>query len=75
MKRLPRMIGLGLMCCLPITASCSTKLDRNAPIGGATVQCQADCVQVSKGFVKEHAELFDELIRTKAALKMCQEKH
>lgn len=42
-------------------------------IGEATLQCQKACVSVSKGFVKEHAELFDELIRTRAALKMCHE--
>lgn len=70
-----KMTGLGAILCSLTIANCASKLDPNAPIGGATVQCQADCVQVSKGFVKEHAELFDELIRTKAALKMCQEKH
>lgn len=42
-------------------------------IGEASVVCTQDCVPVTKGFVKEHAALFNELIRTKAALKMCQE--
>jgi hypothetical protein len=31
-------------------------------------------VSVSKAFLKEHADLFDEAIRLKAALKVCQEK-
>lgn len=55
--------------------SCASKPDPNLVIGEATVQCKANCVSVSRGFVKEHADLFDELVRTKAALKMCQEKH
>jgi hypothetical protein len=29
---------------------------------------------VSKAFVKEHAELFDEDIKLRAALKLCNEK-
>jgi hypothetical protein len=54
--------------------SCANKLDPNLVIGESTVECKVDCVSVSKGFIKEHATLFDELIRTKASLKMCQEK-
>ena len=69
-----KLIGLGVICCGLSIVSCSTKLDPNLVIGEASVQCTTDCVAVTKGFVKEHATLFDELIRTKAALKMCQEK-
>ena len=46
----------------------------SVPASDATTQCKADCVSVSKAFIKEHANLFYELIRTKAALKLCQEK-
>ena len=74
MKPSIKMIGFAAICCLLSTVSCSTKLDPNLVIGEASVQCSSDCVSVTKGFVKEHANLFDELIRTKAALKMCQEK-
>lgn len=62
------------MLCLGSIVSCSSKLGLNVPASDATVQCKTDCVSVSKAFVKEHANLFDELIRTKAALKTCQEK-
>jgi hypothetical protein len=31
-------------------------------------------VSVSKAFLKEHADLFDEAIRLQAALKICLEK-
>jgi hypothetical protein len=41
-------------------------------IGDATVQCTTDCVQVSKGFLKEHAELFNEAIRLRAELAQCR---
>lgn len=67
-------IGLGLILCLLSTANCANKLDPNAPIGAETTQCAEDCVMVSKAFVKEHAVLFDENIRFRAALKFCQEK-
>ena len=40
----------------------------------ATVQCQTNCVSVSKEFVKEHGRLFARVIRLKAALKLCQER-
>jgi hypothetical protein len=47
----------------------------NVPADAATTQCQTDCVQVSKAFVKKAANIYDELIRMKAALKICQERH
>jgi hypothetical protein len=41
------------------------------------VQCDAkvrtDCYSVTPAFVVEHATIFDELIRTKAKLKFCQQ--
>ena len=75
MSAFTKMTGFGAICCLLSIASCSTKLDPNLVIGDASVNCERGCVTVTKGFIKEHANLFDELIRTKAALKMCQEKH
>ena len=59
------LLTLLLLSCV----SCQGKLDRRIPLDAATVQCQTDCVSVSKAFLKEHADLFDELIRTKAALE------
>jgi hypothetical protein len=44
------------------------------PADAATVQCRQECVSVSRAFVKEHANLFDEVIRLRAALKLCQER-
>jgi hypothetical protein len=41
---------------------------------GATMQCQTDCVSVSKGYAIEHGQLFDEVIRLRAALEVCREK-
>ena len=61
------------MLCLLSIVSCSGKLDPNLVIGESSLMCDLDCVVVTKGFIKEHANLFDELIRTKASLKMCQE--
>ena len=78
MSAYTKMTGLGLTFCLLSIVSCSTKLDPNLVIGESSVMCvpsqTTKCVYVSKGFLKEHAKLFDELIRTKSALKMCQEK-
>lgn len=54
--------------------SCSTKPAPNVPASDASVQCTVDCVSVTKAFVKEHANLFDELIRTKAALEEARKK-
>ena len=71
--RLRMVIGLGWMCCLLNIASCSTKPE-TVLIGESTTQCETDCVAVSKGFILEHAKLFDALKRTKEALKVCTEK-
>ena len=42
----------------------------------ASVKCdpavRKDCWSVTPAYVKEHAVLFDQLIRTKAALTNCQ---
>ena len=38
----------------------------------ASVNCQHECVAVTKQFVLEHAVLFEQTIRLKAALKACQ---
>lgn len=73
MRRSHKMLGLLLISCSLSIASCASKPDHNAPIGPATLQCSSDCVPVSKAFVKEHADLFDELIRTRAALARCHE--
>ena len=59
-------------------ASCGhfgSKPARSVPANDSTVQCHADCVAVSKAFIKEHADLYDEVIRLRAALKLQQEKH
>lgn len=53
--------------------SCSPTIDKHAPASPASVVCQTNCVSVTPAFVKEHADLFDEVIRLRAALKVCQE--
>lgn len=58
---------------LSIETSCS-KPALNVPASDATTRCTVNCVSVSKAFIKEHANLFDELIRTKAALEDCRKK-
>ena len=70
LQKMTRFVG---MLCLLSIVSCSAKLDPNLVIGESSLMCDLDCVVVTKGFIKEHANLFDELIRTKASLKMCQE--
>jgi hypothetical protein len=74
MTRLPKMIGLLAMLSLGSIVSCTSKPDLSVPSSDATVQCEADCVSVSKAFVKEHSNLFNEVIRLRAALEMCREK-
>ena len=63
------------MGCLMSTASCTNKLAPN-PVtpSDATVQCTVDCWSVSKAFVKEHANLFNEVIKLRAALEECRKK-
>lgn len=63
----------GLILLLSVT-SCQSKPAQSIPASDATVQCQKDCIAVSKAFVKEHANLFNEVIRTKAALEDCRKK-
>lgn len=70
-----KVIGLGAIFCLLTIVSCDSKLVPNVPLGEMTLQCTKDCVSVSKAFIKEHAELFDEDIKLRAALKMCREEN
>ena len=59
-------------------ASCghfASKPAPSVPANEATVQCRTDCVPVSKAFIKEHADLYDEVIRLRAAMKLQLEKH
>ena len=73
--RLRKMIGLLLIGCLPLIGSSCTRPDLNGvPASDATVQCKTDCWSVSKAFVKEHAVLFNEVVKLRAALEACREK-
>ena len=74
MRVFEKMIGVAVICCSLSIASCVSRPDPNLSIGASTVACTVDCVPVSKAFVKEHAELFDEVIRLRAALKLAHEK-
>ena len=74
MMRLAKMTGLGAMLFLASCGLFGSKPDPSVPANAATVQCQTDCVPVSKAFIKEHADLYDEVIRLRAALKLQQEK-
>jgi hypothetical protein len=53
--------------------SCASKVPK-VPASNAEAGCKVDCVPVTKAFLKEHAELYDQLIRVKTNLKNCQEK-
>jgi hypothetical protein len=44
------------------------------PASAASVACTMDCVLVTRALVKEHAELFDEVIRLHAALAICEKR-
>lgn len=57
------------MPCLLSIASCARPIVSSAP---AARHCVADCVTVTKGILKEHAELFDETIRLRDALAICE---
>ena len=74
MKRSLKMIGLLAILSFNGCGILSSKPVPSVPASDATVQCQKDCVSVSKAFIKEHGNLFDEAIRLRASLKMCQEK-
>lgn len=67
------MIGLLLTLSWISIASCGSKVSP-VPRSAATVQCGTDCVPVSKAFLKEHADLYDEVIRLRAAVKFQREK-
>lgn len=59
------------MLCLLSTASCARPIVSSSP---GTVQCLNDCVTVTKGILKEHAQLFDETIRLRDALSICEKR-
>ena len=68
MRLLPTTWSLMMLCWLSFV-SCSHEPDRKITPSPATAQCTTDCTSVSNAFLKEHADLLDELIRTKAALE------
>ena len=70
--RLRKTISLWLMLSLVTIVSCTTKPVPSVPASDATVQCEKDCWSVSKAFVKEHANLFNEVIKLRAALEECR---
>ena len=71
----PSRIAIGLLSMLLWwSIGACDKRPASVLIGDATAQCTVDCVSVSKGFLKEHANLFDEVIRLRADKKLCQEK-
>ncbi len=67
------MTGLLLMLLWVSIGACVNK-HKPVLIGEATVQCKVDCVSVSKGYLREHAQLFDEVIRLRADLDLCKKK-
>lgn len=78
MRRFLLTTILLLMCSLVSIGGCFNKPVPKAAYSDASVACdqavRKDCWSVTPAYVKEHANLFDELIRTKAALKVCTEK-
>jgi len=79
MPRSGRMMTLLLMCSLVSIAGCFSKPVPKAASSDASVSCdptvRKDCWSVTPAFVKEHAQLYDELTRTKAALKFCNQSN
>jgi len=66
-----------IVCSLSI-AGCAKKAPPNAIDYSRSVQCrptlERPCASVTPGFIDEHAALFDEVIRLRAALTACQKK-
>ena len=60
------------MLCLFSTVSCHKAPAPSTLEVSASANCNQDCVAVTKQFVLEHALLFDQNIKLKAALKACQ---
>ena len=56
------------------TVSCAGNKVPEVPASASSVRCMQDCVSVTKAFVKEHADLFDEAIRLRAALAICEKR-
>lgn len=70
---------LHLCCVIALTlVGCQSNKVPRAAFSDASVKCdpatRKDCWSVTSAYVKEHANLLDRLIRTKAALAICQEK-
>ena len=66
-----KAIGLLLICSFSSFVSCATPPAKTVEVA-ASVNCKQDCIAVTKQFVLEHAILFEQVIRLKAALKSCQ---
>jgi len=77
MRRFSVVTILLWTCSLLSIGGCFSKPVPKAAFSDASVSCdqkvRKDCWSVTPAYVKEHANLFDELIRTKAALKMCRQ--
>ena len=73
------MMKLLLLCSLLSTGISCAKPVPKAAFDDASVDCdqakRKDCWSVTPAYIKEHAVLYDKLIRTTSALKQCQEKH
>ena len=70
-------ISLLLIFSISSIVSCRTPSAPNPVEVDASVNCRrpADkCIAVSRAFVDEHARLFDQVIRLKAALKICEKR-
>ena len=68
-------ISLLLIVSFSSIASCRSLPPPNTVEVEASVNCKgpADkCIAVTRSFVDEHARLFDQVVRLKAALKICQ---
>ena len=67
------------MCCSLNISGCFNKPVPRAAFSDASVSCdptvRKDCWSVTPAYIKEHAVLYDELIRTKAALKFCNQSN
>ena len=70
------VITLLLICCFSSFVSCRTTPAPNTVEVEASANCHLpgdQCIAVTRAFVMEHAILFEQTIRLKAALKVCQQ--
>jgi len=69
----------GMLIIFLLLVGCQSNPVPKAASSDSSVSCdqkiRKDCWSVTPAYVKEHAMIYDELIRTKAALKFCNQSN